>query len=232
MTSQGFRSHVGPAASARSKPRPGTAPHRILLVFVRAPELGRIKTRLAASIGDRAALRVYKRLAEHTLAEARALAAEGVEVRIHYAPGDAGSAVHGWLGEGPVYLPQAEGDLGMRMRDAFARAFADGADRVVIVGSDLPEISAVLLRRAFDLLDACPAVIGPARDGGYYLLGMTGMIGGVFEGIAWSTPGVLAATLDRLRAARVEPAMLETLADVDTVEDLPPGWAEDGSADG
>ncbi|HEY0017890.1 MAG TPA: TIGR04282 family arsenosugar biosynthesis glycosyltransferase [Longimicrobium sp.] len=199
---------------------------------MRAPELGRVKTRLAASIGGRAALRVYKRLAEHTLAQARALAAEGVEVRIHYAPADAGAAVRAWLGEGSVYLPQAEGDLGMRMGDAFARAFADGADRVVIVGSDLPEISAPLLRRAFHLLDGCPAVVGPARDGGYYLLGMTGMIGGVFEGIEWSTPGVLAATLDRLRAAGVQPAMLDTLADVDTAEDLPPGWAEDGMRDG
>lgn len=231
MTSQGFRSHVGPAASARSKPRPGAAPYRILLVFVRAPELGRVKTRLAASIGENAALRAYKRLAEHTIAEARALAAEGVEVRIHYAPADAGSAVRAWLGEGAVYLPQAEGDLGMRMRDAFAGAFAGGADRVVIVGSDLPEISAPLLRRAFDLLDGYPAVIGPARDGGYYLLGMTGMIGGVFGGIEWSTPGVLAATLDRLRAAGVEPAMLETLADVDTVEDLPAGWADESQPD-
>lgn len=199
---------------------------------MRAPELGRVKTRLAASIGGRAALRVYKRLAEHTLAQARALAAEGAEVRIHYAPADAGAAVRAWLGEGSVYLPQAEGDLGMRMGDAFARAFTDGADRVVIVGSDLPEISAPLLRRAFHLLDGCSAVVGPARDGGYYLLGMTGMIGGVFDGIEWSTPGVLAATLDRLRAAGVQPAMLETLADVDTVEDLPPGWAEDGMRDG
>jgi rSAM/selenodomain-associated transferase 1 len=171
-------------------------------------------------------------LAEHTIAEARVLAAEGVEVRIHYAPGGAGAAVRGWLGEGPVYRPQAEGDLGMRMRDAFARAFSDGAERVVIVGSDLPEISAPLLRSAFDLLDGHPAVIGPARDGGYYLLGMTGMIGGVFDGIEWSTPGVFAATLDRLRAAGVEPAMLETLADVDMAEDLPPGWADESQPDG
>jgi rSAM/selenodomain-associated transferase 1 len=193
---------------------------------VRAPQPGRVKTRLAAAIGAQAALRVYTRLAEHTLAEARALAADGVEVRVHYAPADAGADVRAWLGEGPVYLAQAEGDLGVRMRDAFARAFADGADRVVIVGSDLPEISAPLLRRAFDLLDGSAAGVGPARDGGYYLLGLREMIGGVFDGIEWSTPGVLAATLDRLRAAGVEPAMLEPLSDVDRVEDLPPGWAE------
>lgn len=203
----------------------------MLLVFVRAPEPGRVKTRLAAAIGDRAALRVYRRLAEHTLAQARDLAADGVQLRVHYAPPGAGDEVRAWLGEGPAYLPQAEGDLGTRMRKAFARAFADGADQVVIVGSDLPEVSAPLLRRAFELLDGCAAVLGPARDGGYWLLGMRRMIGGVFDGIEWSTPGVLAATLDRLRAADADPALLDTLADVDEVQDLPPGWAESAAID-
>lgn len=203
----------------------------MLLVFVRAPRAGHVKTRLAAAIGDQAALRVYRRLAEHTLAQARLLAADGVEVRVHHAPSGAGDAVRDWLGEGPVYLPQAEGDLGARMRDAFARAFADGAHQVVIVGSDLPALSAPLLRRAFGLLDECAAVLGPARDGGYWLLGMRTMIGGVFEGIEWSTPGVLAATLGRLRAADVHPAMLRTLADVDEAGDLPPGWEDAATAD-
>jgi rSAM/selenodomain-associated transferase 1 len=197
-----------------------------VLVFVRAPVLGRVKTRLAAAIGDAAALRVYRRLAEHTLREAAALAGEGVRVRVHHTPADAGDAVRAWLGEGPAYLPQADGDLGTRMEDAFARAFADGAERVVIVGSDLPELSAGLLRRAFDALAAHPAVLGPARDGGYYLLGLTRPVPGIFEGIAWSTAEVLAATLSRFRAAGIEPAMLEVLADVDEAEDLPPGWME------
>jgi rSAM/selenodomain-associated transferase 1 len=197
---------------------------------VRAPQPGRVKTRLAAAIGDQAALRVYTRLAEHTLAEVRALAADGIAVRVHYAPADAGEAVRTWLGDGPLYLPQAEGDLGARMRDAFARAFAAGAERVVIVGSDLPELSASLLRRAFELLDSHPAVVGPARDGGYYLLGLRGTIEGIFAGIEWSTSSVLRATLERLRAAGAEPAILEVLSDVDTVADLPPGWREQASA--
>ncbi|MBW3569794.1 MAG: TIGR04282 family arsenosugar biosynthesis glycosyltransferase [Gemmatimonadetes bacterium] len=197
-----------------------------MLVFVRAPVAGRVKTRLAAAAGDQAALRIYRRLAEHTLAEVRALAADGVAVRVHYAPAEAGDAVRAWLGDGPLYLPQAEGDLGARMRDAFARAFEGGAERVVIVGSDLPEVSAALLRRAFDLLDAHPAVIGPARDGGYYLLGLRGMVDGPFEAMEWSTPHVLRTTLERLAAAGVAPALLEVLTDVDTVDDLPPGWLD------
>lgn len=198
----------------------------MVLVFVRAPRAGTVKTRLAAAIGAEAALTVYRRLAEHTVREAAALSAEGVEVRVHHTPADAGGEVRGWLGAGPVYLPQAEGDLGVRMRNAFARAFDEGARQVVIVGSDLPALSAELLRRAFRLLDSRPAVLGPARDGGYYLLGLTRLVDGIFDAIAWSTPGVLAATLARLKAAGVESALLEGLSDVDEVEDLPEGWLD------
>lgn len=228
MTFQGFRSPHVPGGSARSKPR---TPRRAILVFARAPQPGRVKTRLAAAVGDRAALRIYTRLAKHTLAEVRAFAAEDVAIRVHYAPADAGEAVRVWLGDGPVYLPQADGDLGMRMKDAFARAFAEGAEQVVIVGSDLPAVSASLLRRAFELLDAHPAVIGPARDGGYYLLGLRRMVDGIFDGIEWSTPHVLRTTLERFSAAGVEPAALEELADVDTVDDLPAGWLDQATTD-
>jgi rSAM/selenodomain-associated transferase 1 len=222
VISSGSGASDDPGDSARSKP----AAPRVLLVFVRAPEPGAVKTRLAAAIGPAAALAVYRLLAEHTLREAAALALEGVEVRVHFTPAEGGDAVRAWLGAEPDYLPQGEGDLGARMRGAFARAFAEGAGQVVIVGSDLPELSAGLLRRAFGLLDANPAVIGPATDGGYYLLGLTGVVEGVFDGIAWSTPQVLAATLARFRAAGIEPAMLEALSDVDEVEDLPPEWME------
>lgn len=219
MAIQGSQTVDSAGGNARSKPA-----RRAVLVFVRAPERGAVKTRLAAAIGADAALRVYRRLAEHTLREAAALAGEGVQLRVHHTPADAGDAVRAWLGDGPLYLPQADGDLGTRMEDAFARAFADGVERVVIVGSDLPEVSASLLRRAFDRLDAHPAVIGPARDGGYYLLGLRRMVDGIFSGVAWSTPDVLASTLARFRAAGIDPVMLAELADVDEAEDLPEGW--------
>jgi hypothetical protein len=200
-----------------------TATPDAILVFVRAPEVGRVKTRLAREIGDEAALRVYRRLAEHAVAEARALGAD-VAVRIHYTPAGRGEAVRAWLGAGAAYLPQAEGDLGARMRAAFEAAFAAGHPRVLIIGSDLPDLSAEALRRALRLLDSHPAVLGPAADGGYYLLGLRRMVDGVFDGIAWSTEGVLDATLARLRAAGCEPAMLGTLRDVDAAADLPPRW--------
>lgn len=196
---------------------------RAVLAFVRAPQAGRVKTRLAATLGAEGALRVYRRLAEHTVREARAVDAE---LRIHFTPAAQEQEVRAWLGDGPRYLAQAGGDLGARMEAAFRAAFRDGAERVVIVGSDLPDLSAALLRRAFGALDEHLAVLGPARDGGYYLLGVRMMIPGVFDDVPWSTDAVLARTLERMRAAGVEPALLPTLADVDEAQDLPAGWAE------
>ena len=202
-----------------------SVPRDCVLVFVRAPEAGRVKTRLAAAIGPEAALRVYRRLAEHALAQARALGPD-VEVRVHFTPADAGEAVRAWLGEGVSYRPQLDSaDLGERMRAAFAKAFGDGARRVVIIGSDLPGLSADLLRRAFALLDGHRIVLGPARDGGYWLLAMREMVGPVFHDVPWSTGRVLARTLEILDGMGIAPALLEELADVDEAEDLPPGWA-------
>lgn len=215
-----FSPPLGSPGNAASTPLSRCA----LLVFVRAPRRGEVKTRLAAGIGDDAALEAYRRLAEHTLAAAAPLAGDGVRLRVHHAPADAGGEVRAWLGGAPAYLPQAEGDLGARMEAAFGSAFREGAERVVIVGSDLPALSTALLRRAFAALDGSDAVVGPARDGGYYLLGLRRPIDGLFGGIRWSTPQVLSATLGRLRAAGAEPVLLEELADVDTVEDLPAEW--------
>ena len=199
---------------------------RAVLVFIRAPEAGRVKTRLAAEIGDVAALGVYRRLAEHAVQAALALGPL-VSVRVHFTPANAGDAVRAWLGAGPVYLPQADdADLGVRMRAAFEAAFGDGFDRVVVIGSDLPDLTAEILRGAFERLESTDAVVGPARDGGYWLLGLKRMLPGVFDGIAWSTGEVLARTLERLRSMQMEPALLEELADVDEAGDLPPGWRE------
>lgn len=191
-----------------------------VLIFVRAPERGRVKTRLAAGIGAEAALRVYTRLAHHAVAQALALAPEAA-VRVCFTPAHAGERVRRWLGEGPTYRPQGAGDLGERLERAFGEAFADGYESVLVIGSDLPDLSTTLLRHALRLLEEREAVLGPARDGGYYLLGLRRHLPELFQGIAWSTERVFAQTLARLRAAGIEPALLETLADVDVAADLP-----------
>jgi rSAM/selenodomain-associated transferase 1 len=196
-----------------------------VLVFVRAPQPGRVKTRLARALGRAAALRVYRRLAEHAVAQARALA-PFARLRIHHTPADAEAEVAAWLGPGADYLPQHDGDLGDRLRTAFDEAFAAGFSRVVVVGSDLPDLSSDHLRQALQALDDAPAVIGPAKDGGYWLLGLARPVRGVFDGIPWSTDRVFGLTLDRLRDAGITPALLPVLADVDEAADLPAGWRE------
>lgn len=184
-----------------------------------------MKTRLAADIGADAALLIYRRLAGHAVAQARAVGT-GVSVRVHFTPGGAEREVREWLGDGAAYLPQIGADLGERMRNAFSHAFAAGHGRVVIIGSDLPDLSAELLRDAFARLDSAPVVLGPARDGGYYLLGMRAMVPGIFDGIAWSTAEVLDRTVEKLHAHGITPALLPVLGDVDVAADLPEGWRE------
>lgn len=201
-----------------------TSGRRALLMFVRAPRIASVKTRLAAGLGEAAALRVYRRLAEHALREANAV--KNADLRIHYTPSDAGDEVRVWLGEDPCYLPQPEGDLGARMEAAFGAAFTAGYARVMIVGSDLPGLTSALLERGFAALEEHPAVLGPAEDGGYWLLGLRKPAAGLFEGIPWSTPEVLPRTVARLRGADLEPALLPTLRDVDEAEHLPAGWRE------
>jgi uncharacterized protein len=209
---------------AQHTPRPaageeGQEPRQAVLVFVREPVAGRVKTRLAAEIGTEAALRVYTRLAEHAVTQALRLG-PAVQVRVHYTPDGARGVVQQWLGGGPVYLPQHGDDLGDRMRSAFQAAFDRGFRQVVIIGSDLPRMSTDLLRHAFALLDQHPVVLGPADDGGYYLLGLRQMQD-VFHGIPWSTDRVLDCTSQRLRRAGISPALLEPLRDVDHAADLP-----------
>jgi uncharacterized protein len=217
---QGTPHHDDVRAAARRSGTGDPPPRCAVLIFVREPVRGRVKTRLAAEIGDTAALLVYRRLAERAVAAARGLGT-GVEVRILHSPPGAGDAVRRWLGPGPRYLPQQEGDLGHRMRSAVDDAFAAGADRVAVIGSDLPGMSTDLLRRAFSLLDAAGAVLGPAADGGYYLIALDRPVPAAFDEVPWSTDRVLSTTVDRLRSVGIEPVLLETLRDVDRAADLP-----------
>lgn len=210
-------------SSVSRPPRPAISD--CILIFVRAPQPRSVKTRLAAEIGHEAALLIYRRLAEHAVAEARAVGA-AVSVRVHFTPLNTDSVVREWLGGGVGYFPQRGTELGERMRNAFEDAFAAGHGRVVIIGSDLPGLSAGLLRDTLALLGSASVVVGPARDGGYYLLGLRAMVPGIFEDIAWSTPEVLDATLSRLAALGITPALLPVLGDVDVAADLPDGWRE------
>jgi rSAM/selenodomain-associated transferase 2/rSAM/selenodomain-associated transferase 1 len=130
------------------------------------------------------------------------------------------AGMQGWLGEGRLYSSQGEGDLGQRMERAMSRAFAQGKRRVVLIGTDCPALSSAHLRQAFSLLRGADAVIGPALDGGYYLLGLRRMHAGIFTQMPWGGDQVFSRTRERLCRAGFSVRELPPLGDVDTPSDL------------
>ena len=190
-------------------------PERVI-VFSRYPEPGKTKTRLASSLGVEGAARLQREMAEHLLSRARAVDA-GLEV--HY---EGGGAEHmaAWLGPGLAYHPQAGGDLGSRMEHAFAEAFRTGAEKVVLVGTDCPGITTTVLRSAFNLLGLFDLVLGLARDGGYYLIGLKTRAPGLFRDIPWGTATVAARTLQKAAELGLRAVTVDPLVDVDRPEDL------------
>ncbi len=198
------------------------APAEVLIVFAKHPEPGRVKTRLAPALGERLAARVYRRLAARTLGIAADPPAAGREVRVWVEPAARVPDAPGWIGPADAFLPQPDGDLGARMSRAFDDAFAAGARRAVIVGTDLPDLERTDLDAAFARLSDHGAVLGPAADGGYWLLGLRAPAPGLFSAMAWSTEGVLDETRRRLDALGLVRHELRTLRDVDRPED----WLE------
>jgi hypothetical protein len=184
-------------------------------IFLKAPRSGSVKTRLAATIGDRQALRLYRVMASRTLA---AVSDAGFEATIWFAPADAGAEMRHWLGEQWDLRPQASGDLGARLAAA-EQAVARGREWLAI-GGDCPRLDAELLGVAAAVVARDEIALGPTTDGGYYLIGgRTPLPARLFDGMAWSTSGVLDETRARLRRAGVAWRELPTLRDVDTAED-------------
>lgn len=189
----------------------------LIVVFAKAPQPGKVKTRLAAAIGAEAAARLHARLVERAVATA--LAADCGPVELHASP-----AHHTFLRalsrrHGLRLRRQAQGDVGARMYEAFRRGLRLHA-RVVLVGSDCPALTATDVRRAARLLRGCDAVVAPAEDGGYPLIGLARNSPALFAGIAWSTAAVMRQTRERLAALGWRWRELRTVWDVDRPEDL------------
>jgi len=193
-------------------------PH--LVVFAREPVLGRVKTRLAAGIGAEQALAVYRELLALTAA---AVTTAQIPATVWLAEAPAGGHPAQprpeWPGL-PWRVQPAADSLGARMAHAFGEAFAAGAGRVVVIGTDCPGLSAELLRQAFDQLLSHDLVVGPADDGGYYLLGMNKLEAELFSNKDWSTATVLPDTLADAARLGLRVAQLPTLHDVDSAQDL------------
>lgn len=186
-----------------------------ILIFARTPELGKVKTRLAADLGEERALRTYKYLLAHTR---ESVSRSGFPARVHLAGPMPETDL--WSVAGFRRVPQADGDLGARMSAAFAQAFADGVRSLVIIGTDCPALSPAHLHEAMKALETHEAVIGPADDGGYWLLGLSAPVRAIFEDKAWSTDTVLRDTLADFKALGMSVARLDVLRDVDTADDL------------
>lgn len=191
-----------------------------LILFTRYPEPGKAKTRLIPALGLEGAARLQRQMTERTLTISRHLEqSRDVSIEVRYEGGNR-DQMRQWLGVGLSFQHQGDGDLGVRMARAFRKAFQAGMRRVMIIGTDCPGLTAELLQQAFDALEKTDLVLGPATDGGYYLVGLRRELPELFEEIPWGTDEVLELTMRKASQIGLRPAFLESLDDIDRPEDL------------
>jgi rSAM/selenodomain-associated transferase 2/rSAM/selenodomain-associated transferase 1 len=202
-----------------------TESRRTLLLFARYPVPGQVKTRLIPALAPEGAAALHRRLVLRALRSAReACRAVPADLEVHFDGGTEQAMSH-WLGDDARFVPQRAGDLGDRMAGAFEESFRTGSTATVIIGSDCPSLTPDVIIEAFARLTEAPVVLGPARDGGYYLIGLSRPMPELFRGIPWGTDRVLADSLAVLRRLGCKAALLNPLADVDRPEDLP-AWRQ------
>ena len=185
----------------------------LLLIFTRNPEPGKVKTRIAKEIGEEKALEIYKFLLKKTLSVTKYLR---VKKEVCYSEEIKENDI--WPGEIFRKSLQKGKDLGERMENAFEKGFQDGFQKIIIIGSDLYDLEKADLELAFQKLEKNDFVIGPAEDGGYYLVGMKSFFPKVFRKKSWGTSSVLKDTLDDLKEHKI--AFLEERNDVDNFDDI------------
>jgi rSAM/selenodomain-associated transferase 1 len=190
-----------------------------ILFFVKHPASGKVKSRLAEQIGQDVATDLYKSFVSDILTTLHAIS---VNFKIVFYPLDAEKKFQKWLGEKYSYVRQTGKDLGQRMKNAFLQAFSDGFDKVVLIGSDIPDLPVEYLKLGFKALETNDVVLGPSSDGGYYLTGFAkeAFLPDVFEGITWSSADVFEQTLNILKKHKQKVYLLPQWHDVDTLTDL------------
>ncbi|WP_287373238.1 TIGR04282 family arsenosugar biosynthesis glycosyltransferase [Prosthecochloris sp.] len=187
----------------------------LLIVFTRNPVKGQVKKRLAAATSDDFALKVYNKLRSITQ---EASSASGADIAVYYdnhLPDD-----DIFRGEKTKTFLQEGNDLGTRMFNAFKQGFSENYRRIALIGTDCPELTGTIIRNAFGALEQHHAVLGPAKDGGYYLIGLRALLSELFIGKQWSTSTVCREAENELDRHGLDYALLQTLSDIDTVEDL------------
>lgn len=194
----------------------------VIIVFVKNPELGKVKTRLAQGVGDQMALKIYKALLQHTKEVVLEIDTNRL---LFYSQVIAHN--DGWQASDFEKYLQSDGDLGQKMSEAFKQAFQHGTP-VLIVGSDCAQINSNIIKEGLEQLQNHDFVIGPAEDGGYYLLGMKNFQPSVFQDIEWSTETVLSKTLNIIDNNKWTYHLLPELSDIDYIEDWQKhGWEID-----
>ena len=183
------------------------------MIFVRNPIIGTVKTRLASKIGNKLALKVYNELTRHTASICEKIK---TKKKIYYSK----EIIYNDLWSDLVFQKQlqCEGDLGQRMKTAFDEAFDEGYKKVIIIGSDVYSLSELIIQQAFHELNYHDVVIGPALDGGYYLLGLKMNYPKIFNDKNWGTKSVLKETLDDIKSKSI--FFLNPQNDIDDYDDL------------
>jgi uncharacterized protein len=193
--------------------------NRCLLFFIKNPEKGKVKTRVASAIGDKMAMKLYRRFLLEMLST---LNRGTFLLYLCFHPENSLNDLKDWLGDHYLYTPQMGENLGQRMKNGFVEAFSMNFKRVVLIGSDIPDLPLEFIEEAFTSLREKDVVIGPSFDGGYYLIGFRDKTFSpkVFEGIPWSTEKVFEETMKVLEKERLTVHTLQLLRDIDTIEDL------------
>ncbi len=189
----------------------------IYILFAKKPEAGKVKTRLAEGIGAAAATRLYRAFLKDILSSLNGLPQS---FAVAYTPEDAGGYFKEAAAGAVEIFPQQGRDLGERMRNTFLRQFSSGNGRVIIIGSDIPLLSPDILEEARAALAEHPVVLGPCRDGGYYLIGLRRPVPGLFSGISWGGDRVFRDTVSILRREECNYRILPELSDIDRAYDL------------
>jgi len=190
-----------------------------IVLFARYPEKGKVKSRLAAHYGAAFALQLYDNFVTDTLDTLKGV---GIPFMIAFDPPGKKDEIRRHFGSDNVYIPQEGSDLGARMHHAFCQCFAEGFESVIIIGSDIPDLPSKILKEAFSSLGNYDAVMGPSRDGGYYLIGFKRdtFIPQVFENIPWGNSTVLEDTMEVFQLRRGTVHLLPKWRDIDTPDDL------------
>jgi rSAM/selenodomain-associated transferase 1 len=188
---------------------------KLLIVFTKNAQLGKVKTRLAAAIGDDEALHAHKLLVEKTTIQLSSILSDKVVYYSDHIEDDDLFSTNGYH----QHVQFGE-DLGQRMQHAFSAEFTKGYTSIVMIGTDCPDLEEENITEAFELLKSNELVLGPAHDGGYYLIGLSSPKEELFSGIEWSTSSVFKKTIEIAKIAQMSVGILPTKRDIDTFDDL------------